>query len=99
MSYKGSQDIKDSMIVSHLDSIDSNAPPPLQRELRLCVGHFQETWLNAVTYESILAFVKCVREGGFYVFIRNLQSPSRQHVITALCKENTGRGIYGSVGV
>jgi hypothetical protein len=48
----------DSMIVSDLDSVDSNTPPPLQRELRLCVGHCQETWLYTITYESILAFLE-----------------------------------------
>ena len=52
---RGSLDIKNSMIVSDLDSVDSNT----------------------------------------HVFIRNLQSPSRQHVITALCKENTGQGSVG----
>ena len=29
---RGSQDIKDSITVSDLDSVDSNTPPPLQRE-------------------------------------------------------------------
>ena len=46
------------MIVSDLDSVDGNTPPPLQRELRLGVGHCQETWLYAITYEIILTFVE-----------------------------------------
>ena len=47
---RGSQDIEGSMIVSDLDSVDSNTPPPLQREGVCCGAMCSVTSFGLVLY-------------------------------------------------